>query len=108
MKETGPRRKVVFSCEACDSPLFKRTSYLAHRYLRQDTWVCDNPLCGATYTGHSELTGIASPSGMPSACSELPPTPGYLRAAAMRAYRESVGERQLDLLSGTEPVPATS
>lgn len=103
------RKKVVFRCEACGGPLIKRTSYLAHQFLRHDSYVCENPMCGATYTGHSELTGIASPSGIPSAASELPPTPSYERARALQAYREAAGDRQLDLLSaGGEPALPTN
>ncbi|MBO9855167.1 MULTISPECIES: ogr/Delta-like zinc finger family protein [Xanthomonas] len=99
------RKKVVFSCESCGSRLIKRTSSLSHKYLRHDSYVCENPMCGATYTGHSELTGIASPSGVPTAHSELPPTPAFERALALQAYRESLGERQLDLITtGGEPV----
>ncbi|WDN32240.1 hypothetical protein LL916_22415 [Xanthomonas oryzae] len=61
-------------------------------------------MCGATYTGHSELTGIASPSGVQTAHSELPPTPAFERALALQAFRESVGDRQLDLITaGGEP-----
>ncbi|MBV6864064.1 MULTISPECIES: ogr/Delta-like zinc finger family protein [Xanthomonas] len=92
------RKKIVFRCEACSARLIKRTSVLAHKFLRHDSYVCENPMCGATYTGHSELTGIASPSGVPTAHSELPPTPAYQRAQALQAYRESLGDRQLDLI----------
>jgi hypothetical protein len=95
-----PRRKVVFSCPACRAPLIKRTSYLTHQYLRHDTFVCENPVCGATYSGHTELTGIASPSGMPDATPcDLPPTPGYQRAKALEVYRQSRDDGQLDLLA---------
>ncbi|WP_235429127.1 hypothetical protein [Xanthomonas oryzae] len=44
------------------------------------------------------MTGIASPSGVATAHSELPPTPAYQRAQALQAYRESLGDRQLDLI----------
>lgn len=92
-------RKVVFSCEACGTRLIKRTSYLTHPFLRHDTYVCDNPVCGASYSGHTELTGIASPSGMPDApVTNLPPTPAYERAQALAVYRASQQDRQLDLL----------
>ncbi|WP_448132785.1 ogr/Delta-like zinc finger family protein [Stenotrophomonas rhizophila] len=102
--------RVIFSCEACGSRLIKRTSALAHKYLRNDIYVCENPLCGACYSGHSELTGIASPSGVPMALpSELPPTPSFLRAQMQKAWRADRGCGQLDLLdaidaarSGTE------
>ncbi|WP_342749450.1 ogr/Delta-like zinc finger family protein [Xanthomonas pisi] len=69
-------------CEACSARLIKRTSVLAHKFLRHDSYLCENPKCGATYTGHSELTGIASPSGVPTSHSDLPPTPAYKRAQA--------------------------
>lgn len=101
------RKKVVFRCEACESSLIKRTSVLTHRYLRQDTYVCENPVCGATYSGHSELTGIASPSGMPSAHVELPPTSAYQRALALRAFRESKPDQKIDLpSSNAKPAPS--
>ncbi len=102
------RRKVVFRCEACHSPLIKRTSVLQHQFLRQDTYICENPVCGATYTGMSEVTSICSPSGMPSAASELPPSPGYLRSLALQAYSASGDDRQLDLLSPGLDLPVTT
>ncbi|MBB6259345.1 ogr/Delta-like zinc finger family protein [Xanthomonas campestris pv. campestris] len=102
MSAFSTRKKVVFSCEACGSPLVKRTSFLSHRYLRHDTYVCDNPVCGASYTGHTELTHVASPSGMPNAHSDLPPTPAYTRAMALRVYQAAANERQLELLPETD------
>lgn len=99
MAAFSSRRKVVFSCPCCGAPLIKRTSYLTHQYLRHDTFVCDNPVCGASFSGHTELTHIASPSGMPEAgpC-DLPPTPTLLRNQALEAYRADQQDRQLDLL----------
>lgn len=91
--------RATFSCEACDTPLLKRTSRLQHRHLRSDVWVCQNPLCGATYAGISELTSIASPSGIPDApACELPPTPGYTRALLQMQWKMEHGNRQLDML----------
>lgn len=99
-------KRVVFRCEACGGVLIKRTSYLTHPHLRHDTYVCDNPVCAASYTGHTELTGIASPSGMPNARpSELPETPAYARHVALRAYREANADQQPDLL---DSLPATA
>ncbi|ACD60044.1 hypothetical protein PXO_05676 [Xanthomonas oryzae pv. oryzae PXO99A] len=41
---------------------------------------------------------------MQTAHSELPPTPALERALALQAFRESVGDRQLDLITaGGEP-----
>lgn len=99
------RKRVVFRCEACSCALIKRTSYLSHQHLRHDTYVCDNPVCSASYTGHTELTAIASPSGMPNARpSELPAAPAYARNIALKAYRDGQEDQQLDLLDGQ---PAT-
>ena len=79
-------QRAIFTCDACGTPLTKRTSALQHRHLRTDAYVCQNPVCGATYTGHSELTSISSPSGMPNApVCELPQTPGYERACCCNA-----------------------
>lgn len=95
--------RAVFSCEACGSRLIKRTSSLAHKFLRNDAYVCENPLCAASYSGHSELTGIASPSGVPQALpSELPPTPGLLRAQLNQAWKQDKGCIQLDLLDAVD------
>ncbi|KTF40682.1 ogr/Delta-like zinc finger family protein [Xanthomonas translucens] len=110
MSAFSTRKRVVFTCPACgEGVLIKRTSYLTHPLLRHDTYVCDNPLCSASYTGHSELTAIASPSGMPNARpTDLPEAPAFARAIALKAYRDALGDRQLDLLSaGGEPVPTT-
>lgn len=91
--------RATFFCEACDTALIKRTSRLQHRHLRSDVWECQNPLCGATYVGNSELTSIASPSGVPDApTSELPPTPGYTRALLQMQWKLEHGHRQLDML----------
>ena len=99
MSAFSQRKRVVFSCEACGGVLIKRTSCLSHKHLRHDTYVCDNPVCSASYTGHTELTGIASPSGMPHARpSDLPPSPAYARNLALRAYRQAQADPQLDLL----------
>lgn len=86
------RKKIVFRCEACSARLIKRTSFLAHKFLRHDSYVCENPMCGATYTGHSELTGIASPSGVPTSHSELPPTRpmSVLRPCRHTAIRSAI------------------
>lgn len=95
--------RAVFSCKACGSLLIKRTSSLAHKFLRNDAYVCENPLYGASYSGHSELTGIARPSGVPRALpSELPPTPGFLRAQLHQAWKQDSGCNQLDLLDAVE------
>ena len=101
-----PNRRVVFACEACGSRLVKRTSYLAHQFLRHDTYVCDNPLCAASYSGHTELTGIASPTGVPGALpSELPPTPAFERAQAQAVYRQQLQDAQLELSLDNEQEP---
>lgn len=94
---TGTR--ATFSCDACATPLIKRTSRLQHKHLRADVWVCPNPLCCASYAGHSELISIASPSGIPEApACELPPTPFHQRAILQMQWKLEHGSRQLDLL----------
>jgi len=106
MSAHGTRRKVVFRCDFCSTALVKRTSHLTHEHLRHDSFMCPNPVCAASYTGHTELTGIASPSGLPHAPpSDLPPSPAYAREIAQRAYRIQHSGRQLDLLD-TLPIPA--
>jgi len=92
------KRKATFHCPTCTHVLVKRTSYLSHPHLRHDVFVCSNPLCSASYSGHSELTGIVSPSGVPNApASDLPPTPTYQRTIAERALREAMNRDQLDI-----------
>lgn len=91
-------RKAIFTCEVCHSRLIKRTSALLHPHLRHDLYICSNPLCSASYSGHTELTGIASPSGVPNApASDLPPTPAYERAVAERTLREALNGIQPDI-----------
>lgn len=98
--------RAVFSCDACGTPLTKRTSALQHRHLRTDAYVCQNPLCGATYTGHSELTSISSPSGMPNApACELPQTPGYERALLLQRWKQDRGDIQMDWIDAPAPPP---
>lgn len=97
-----PRRKVVFSCPFCRSPLVKRTSHLAHRYLRYDVFVCENPVCAASFSAHTEITHLTSPTGIPDALDcELPATPHLLRSQAQAAYRAERQSAQMDLLEGT-------
>lgn len=106
MSAHGPRRKVVFRCDFCKSPLIKRTSHLSHDHLRHDSFVCSDPICSAAFTGHTELTGVASPSGIPHApASDLPPSPAYAREIAQRAHRMLQGGMQPDLLDAL-PGPA--
>ncbi|HFF3760130.1 TPA: ogr/Delta-like zinc finger family protein [Stenotrophomonas maltophilia] len=89
--------RAAFTCDACRTPLVKRTSALQHPHLRSDAYVCQNPLCGATYTGHSELTGISSPSGVPNApACELPRTSGFERALLHQSWKRGRGDSQLD------------
>lgn len=95
---TNGRKRVVFACEACGSLLYKRSSYRSHKFLRHDTYVCENPVCSASYSGTSELTHVSSPSGMPDAMpSELPPTPTHLRNEALRAWKQQNPSAQSDL-----------
>ena len=90
-------QRAIFTCDVCGTPLTKRTSALQHRHLRTDAYMCQNPVCGATYVGHSELTSISSPSGMPNApACELPQTPGYERALLLQRWKEDRGNMQLD------------
>lgn len=90
-------QRAIFTCDVCGTPLTKRTSALQHRHLRTDAYVCQNPVCGATYVGHSELTSISSPSGMPNApACELPQTPGYERALLLQRWKEDRGNVQMD------------
>ncbi len=96
-------RRAVFCCEYCGNALIKRTSCLQHKYLRNDVYVCENPLCGASFSGHSELTGVASPSGIPdSIASDLPPTASFLRTQLHQAWKADRGIDQLDLLDAIE------
>lgn len=97
------RRKATFLCPFCRSALYKRTSQLAHQFLRNDVFVCDNPLCSASFNAHTELTHLASPSGIPHALPcELPETPHLMRAKLQRAYRAESESRQLNLLDTCE------
>ncbi len=100
--------KAVFHCEACNSRLVKRDSSLLHKHLRQDLYVCSNPLCSASYSGHTEITGIASPSGKPNApASDLPPTTAYQRAMHERSLRAAQNQNQLDIFD-SQPLELTN
>lgn len=101
MSATGTR--VVFHCEACGGALRKRSSFRSHQFLRHDLWQCTNPLCSASYVGFSELTSLASPSGLPDAPpSELPPTPVCLRRMAEAAWRGARADGQQELFESSE------
>ena len=107
MAAFSPGRKVVFSCEACGSRLVKRTSWLNHPFLRNDIYVCDNPTCGASYSGHTELTGIASPSGIPN-CPRQRIAPHHPASSGRRAagrIPRHAADRQMELL---DPVGDTT
>lgn len=102
------RRKGVFRCPFCGSPLVKRTSHLSHEHLRHDSYNCTDPMCSAAFTGHSELTGVASPSGLPGARpTDLPPSPAYACEVDQRPHRMHCSGNQPDLLDGL-PLPANS
>lgn len=98
MQNSGGR--AVFTCPVCSSKLLKRTSWIEHRYLRRDIYCCINPVCNASFSGTSELTHIASPSGMPD-CREcdLPPSPLYLRNAALAAHIRKITVANGDLFA---------
>lgn len=98
MSGHGPRGKVAFRCDFCTTALVKRTSHLTHEHPRHDSFICPNPVCAASYTGHTELTGIARPSGLPHEPPSAPPSPTYAREIAQRACRIQHSGRQLDLL----------
>ncbi|MCC7632562.1 hypothetical protein IEN52_00330 [Stenotrophomonas rhizophila] len=67
--------------------------------MRHDSFNCTNPVCSAAFTGHTELTGVASPSGLPHARpSDLPPSPAHAREIAQRAHRMQQNGNQPDLL----------
>ncbi|MBD9478535.1 ogr/Delta-like zinc finger family protein [Pseudoxanthomonas sp. PXM02] len=104
-------RRAIFSCAVCTYVLVKRTSYLMHQFLRHDTYVCSNPLCSAAYTGHSELTAIASPSGIPDALGcDLPETERARRARdqAVEDARNQGAQMAMALPpAGSEPDDAT-
>lgn len=99
MSAFSPQKRTQFRCPFCDTPLVRRTSWLAHIFMRQELYQCDMPVCGASFNGTTELTHIASPTGMPHApeCA-LPESPHYLRELARRAYKQNAGEAQMDLL----------
>ncbi|PJO54410.1 hypothetical protein CR156_14435 [Stenotrophomonas lactitubi] len=74
--------------------------------MRHDSFNCTNPVCSAAFTGHTELTGVASPSGLPHALpTDLPPSPAYAREIAQRAHRLQLCGSQPDLLDAL-PLPA--
>ncbi|MEE9890905.1 MAG: ogr/Delta-like zinc finger family protein [Stenotrophomonas geniculata] len=99
-------QRAVFRCPACNARLVKRTSALQHPFLRTEAYVCPNPMCGATYTGSSELTNLASPSGLPSApACELPPTPYYQRTMLQTRWKQDQGELQIDWIDAIEARP---
>ncbi len=92
--------KVVFACPVCNHKMSKRTSWMEHQFLRRDVYCCSNPICNASFTGHTELTHIASPSGMENGgvCS-LPPSPSYLRNAALAAHIRELTAANGDLFA---------
>ena len=99
-------QRAVFCCPACNARLVKRTSALQHPFLRTDAYVCPNPMCGATYTGSTELTHVASPSGLPNApACELPPTPGYQRTMLQSRWKQERGGLQTDWIDAIKPNP---
>lgn len=97
------QRKVEFSCHFCGSRLIRRTSWLAHPFLRQAMYQCDLPVCGASFASITELTHLASPSLWPCAkpC-PLPLTPNHLQMMARRVHQMNLATRQMDLLDEQE------
>lgn len=96
--------KVVFTCEFCGHRLVKRTSWLQHQYLRSDVYCCTNPVCNASFIGATELTHIASPSGLAEGRgSGLPEAPSYKRNAALAAHIARMTAASGDLFAGDDP-----
>lgn len=97
------QRKVEFSCHFCGARLIRRTSWLAHAFLRQTIYQCDDASCGASFSAIAELTHVSSPSRNQDAkpC-PLPLTPNHLQMMARRVYQMNLGNRQMDLLDEQE------
>jgi hypothetical protein len=95
-------QRAVFCCPPANA-VGEAHQRVAAPFLRTDAYVCPNPMCGATYTGNSELTSVASPSGLPSApACELPPTPGYQRTMLQQRWKQDRGEVQTDWIDSFE------
>ena len=96
-------KKVEFSCHYCGARLIRRTSWLAHAFLRQTFYQCDDPGCGAAFIGANELTHLATPGRTHDTkpC-PLPISPNHLHVMARRVYEMNLGTRQMDLLKEQE------
>nr|WP_314583861.1 hypothetical protein [uncultured Pseudomonas sp.] len=95
------QKKGQFWCCFCGAPLVCRTSWFAHVFLRQQVFQCHFAPCSASFYAHTELTHLASPSGLPNApACELPPSNSHLTAMAQKVYEnnEAIREEQLNLL----------
>lgn len=95
------QKKGQFWCCFCGAPLVCRTSWFAHVFLRQQVFQCHFAPCSASFYAHTELTHLASPSGLPNApACELPPSTSHLNAMARKVYEKNkaIHEEQLNLL----------
>ncbi|WP_288472305.1 hypothetical protein [uncultured Pseudomonas sp.] len=95
------QKKGQFWCCFCGAPLVCRTSWFAHVFLRQQVFQCHFAPCSASFYAHTELTHLASPSGLPNApACELPPSTSHLNAMARKVYEnnKAIHEEQLNLL----------
>lgn len=70
-------------------------------FLRQQVYQCHFAPCSASFYARTELTHLASQSGLPNApACELPPSTNHLRRMAQKVYENNlaVREEQLNLL----------
>ncbi|MES2820131.1 MAG: ogr/Delta-like zinc finger family protein [Pseudomonadota bacterium] len=84
-------------CPDCGAALIKRSSKSLHPLMTTTFLVCQNLVCGATFSGTDEITHRMSPSSRPNPEINLPDAPSVTRRKALAmAGMSTAAEAQAD------------
>lgn len=75
------------ACPHCESKSVVRTSQFHSVLLRESYHICQNPLCGHTFSCYTEVIRTLSPSAMPNPAINLPIARGCDLHKAMAAFK---------------------
>lgn len=93
-------------CPDCGASLVKRSSRCEHALLSKTFLVCKNPVCGATFAGHDEITHRLSPPSQPNPEISLPYASSVIRRGVLLELGLQVGQEALPAPSVCEDARA--
>lgn len=88
--------RLSMKCPYCESRAIARTSKTLTATLREITYSCRNPECGASWVASLEATRLLSPSAIPNPQVRIPLSP-HIRAAELISHIASSPQLALDM-----------